>query len=141
MITHCVSALCDVGADAALTWLGGGLNLGKWALGSLNTVDIGNGIVSGTAIDSGLRTYSRLTPDPVRGIVICEVGTDPAALSPWIWLLVQPAGHLGGHAGQSVVTILAWRPGGMDDADWQMVQRQHEVEVLIIKGLLERRTG
>ena len=140
-VTHCVSVVCEVGADQAMAFLSDGAKLGNWALGSLATEHIGNGIFRGRSIDSGETVFSRLIPDPDRGIIRYEVGTAPDQLSPWIWSIVQPCDRLGGSGRQTVITLLAWRPASMSDSAWEMLQREHEVEILIIKAQLEREVG
>lgn len=140
-VTHCVSAVCAVGADQAMAFLSDGAKLGNWALGSLATEHLGNGIFRGRSIDSGELVFSRLVPDRERGIVRYEVGTTADQLSPWIWSIVQPCDRLGGSGRQTVITLLAWRPASMSDSAWEMLQREHEVEILIIKAQLEREVG
>lgn len=137
MITHCASTVCNTSAERAFAFLADGKKLGEWALGSLSTEHVSDGVFRGRSIDTGECAFSRLVPDE-HGVVRYEVGASFEELSPWIWAIVQPCGRLGGSAQQCVVTLLAWRPASMSDSGWELLRRQHEVEILIIKAQLEQ---
>jgi hypothetical protein len=97
------------------------------------------GVSAGRAHDTGEEVYARPLLDRKRGIVVYEVGVDPAELAPWIWAIVHPSERLGADPGTSVLSMIAWRPEGMSDDDWEVVCREHDIEILFIKRQVERR--
>jgi hypothetical protein len=138
-ISYTVSARCDAPADTAFDFLSDGLALGGWALGCFTTEPLADGIFQGRAIDTGELVYVRPLPDRERGVIVFEVGLDPNELSPWIWAIVHPCNRFGGAPGTSVVTMIAWRPEGTTDDAWNVVLREHDIEILFIKAQIERR--
>ncbi|HEY7531164.1 MAG TPA: hypothetical protein VH681_00115, partial [Nitrospiraceae bacterium] len=80
-------------------------------------------------------------PYPDRGLVVYEVayGDEAQEMIPWVWAIVQPADRIGGPSNACLVSMVAWRPEGMSDVDWDAVCRYHDVEILLIQGQLETR--
>lgn len=133
-LSHCVTVECDAPADAALAFLADGIALGGWALGCLDTEEIGERTFRGRAIDSGNEAYVRITSHREQGLVAYEVGSDAVTLVPRIWATVQPR-----ERDTCLLTLLAWRAPSATDEEWHRTCAFHEAEILVLKGQLERR--
>lgn len=125
---HIARAECAVPAADALAFLADGLRLGRWGLGSMDTVAVAPGVVRGTSLFDGSQSYIRPVADAATGTVTYFVGSDPARLSPRIQARVTPT-----QAG-CVVALHAQRGADMDDARWLRLTRCHDVEILLIKA-------
>lgn len=129
---HHVSVDCAAAPHAALAFLADGLRLGRWGLGSMDTVEVAPGLVRGTSLFDGSHSYIRPVADEASATVTYHVGSTPEALSPRIRASVQP-----GPRG-CTVSLHAQRAPGMDEARWQRLVRCHEVEILLIQAQLEQ---
>lgn len=127
---HIARADCPVPVATALAFLADGLRLGRWGLGSMDTVTVAPGVVRGTSLFDGSHSYIRPEADVATGTVTYHVGSDPGRLTPRIQARVTPA-----PAG-CTVALQARRSPDMDDARWQRLVRCHEVEVLLIQAQL-----
>jgi hypothetical protein len=128
---HTARADCAVPPASALAFLADGLRLGRWGLGSMDTVEVAPGVVRGTSLFDGSHSHIRPVLDAAAGAVDYHVGSDPARLTPRIQARVAPA------PGGCVVSLHARRTPDMDDARWLRLVRCHEVEVLLIQAQLE----
>lgn len=134
--SHCAFAWCQVSAHQAFTFLADGLALGQWALGAMQTVAVGNGLVRGLSLFDDQPVWVRPVGDLATLTVSYHVGSSPTALRPRISAVVQ-AGESSGHGKDCCrVSLHAVRDPGMDDARWQRLVRCHEVEVLLISERL-----
>ncbi len=135
----CHSASIEVRCDAttALAYLADGIRQGEWALGSIDRRQEGPDLFTGISMFGGGREYIRIRPDPVHGVIWYDVGRAPASLRTLALIRVLPGELLGRPEGTCVVTLLAWRPHGVPDADWQRTAVAHETEMYIIKARLE----
>ena len=116
-----------------------GLLQGRWAWGSADREDLGDGLFRGTSIFDGKPTYVRLKPDADRLIVDYDVARDPDSLQFRNMARVIPGALLGLGDGTCVVDppdlaagLAVGRRLGPDGA------RSHEAEMFLIRGLLER---
>ena len=48
-----------------------------------------------------------------------------------------PGSHVGLGDDQSVLTFIAWRSETMDDDRWRRLTAAHEMEVVLVKSLIE----
>lgn len=121
----------DVIADPA--------TVGRWALGSWDTRDLGDGLIEGHSLIDGARTVARIRRDDAAGLVDFDVGGDPAGpLSHRIAVRVHEGAALGYGADTSLVVLHAWRPAAMDKARWARLTAFHEAEILLLKAQIER---
>lgn len=127
---HLANAHCPVPVAQALAFLADGLRLGRWGLGSMDTVEVAPGVVRGTSLFDGSHSYIRPVADVAAGTVTYHVGSDPTRLTPRIQAQVSPA------PGGCTVVLHARRSADMDDARWQRLVRCHEVEILLIQAQL-----
>ena len=139
-LAHVTSIVCAVDAARALRFLGDGLSLGRWALGSFGTRRIGRGLYQGTSLFDGGTVLIRPVIDHDRSQVDYWVGTRRDALSPRIMARVAPTqrgtpGTPGAPA--CVVSLVAWRSDGMGHAGWARLMACHEAEIHLIQSLLE----
>lgn len=130
MTEHIAQADCPVPSSTALAFLADGLRLGRWGLGSMDTVEVSPGVVRGTSLFDGSHSYIRPVADAAAGTVTYHVGSDPSRLTPRIHARVSPA------PGGCTVSLHARRSPDMDDARWQRLVRCHEVEILLIQAQL-----
>jgi hypothetical protein len=138
---HAVARLCHVRATDALALLSTAEGMARWCLGLWQTRELAPGLLAGTSLFGGGSGLARVTVDAARGLVDYAVGGDEATLQPRIQARVQPGAELGFDEDSCVVTLIAWRTAGMDDARWQRLQNTHEVEIDIIRSELERAPG
>jgi hypothetical protein len=136
-LTHCVSSLCAAPAEVAFSYLADVSHLGEWALGCWGGEPAADGIVAGTSLFDGTRSYARTMPDAERMVVDFEVGPEPGSLVGRISCRVVPGEALGGDAGSSLVILLAWRTASMDDERWRRLTVAHDAEILLLRGRIE----
>jgi hypothetical protein len=134
---HAVARLCRAPRAAAWALLTTAPGLARWNLGLWHTREVAPGLVTGESLFGGGSGLARIEADAAGGIVRYAVGATPEALVPRIEARVHDGAALGHAAGTCLVTLLAWRPGGMDAARWQRLQAAHEAEIDIIRGALE----
>ena len=138
-LSHCVTAECSVSADEAFAFLSDGLAIGGWALGCMNTVAQGNGVVRGHSLFDGVELYAKPVGDRSTLTVDYHVGSDPAKLVPRIMAKVVPGPAVGRGADVALITLVAWRDASMSDERWRRLQATHEAEIWLVKAQVERR--
>ncbi len=129
---HITSLLCAVEPARALKFLADGRQLGRWALGSMNTVRVGTGLYKGVSLFDGSVSYVRPVLDQGLGQVDYWVGSEARQLSPRIAARVVP------HQSGCVVSLAAWRSETMSDARWARLIACHEAEIHLVQSLLEQ---
>ena len=134
--SHCASVMCKVPAHRAFAFLADGFALGQWALGSWQTVAVGDGVVRGLSLFYDQPTWVRPVGDFASLTIIYHVGFSRDSLRPRISAVVQAGDTLGHGTNCCRVSLHALREPGMDDAHWQRLMRCHEVEVLLIEARL-----
>ena len=136
-LAHVTSIVCAVDAARALRFLGDGLSLGRWALGSFATRRVGRGLYQGTSLFDGGTVLIRPVIDHDRSQVDYWVGTRRDALSPRIIARVAPTQRGTPGVPACVVSLVAWRSDAMGDAGWARLMACHEAEIHLIQSLLE----
>lgn len=134
---HSTSLVCAVDAERALRFLGDGRSLGRWALGSFATRRVGRGLYQGTSLFDGTMVLIRPVTDHLRSQVDYWVGTDRNQLNPRIMAKVTAASAGVASVPACVVSLVAQRADGMDDARWARLVACHEAEIHLIRALLE----
>lgn len=138
MVVHEAHATCRVPAAVAFRFLGDGRSLGRWALGSWGTEDLGGGVFRGHSLFDDQPAYIRLESVAAEMRVYYHVGSSPTALAKRIEAHVFEDGE-----DPSVCRIMlrAARPPEMNDERWTRLVRCHEVEVMLIQARVERCFG
>lgn len=129
---------CAVPAERAFAFLRDGALLGRWALGCWQTELRGDGLFVGRSLFDGGAVWARPIGDARLLTVDYHVGGSPDALVPRIMARVVPGSSVGRGAEACLVSLIAWRDEGMDDARWHHLVACHEVEILLIQALLSR---
>jgi hypothetical protein len=137
-LCHSVTVAIAVAQRVAFAYLSDPLKLGNWTLGSADTKPAASeGLVEGRSLFDGSRSLNRLDSDPKRGIIDYYVGTRPKQLTMRISARVLDGESFGMGSDCCLVTLLAWRPVGMDKTRWHRLCTSHEVEILLAKAQLE----
>lgn len=137
-LAHCVSALCDAPAADAFAYLADAERVGEWALGCWDARAGDDGVVRGTSLFDGAETFVRTRPVVESRTVDFEVGGDPEQLVRRISARVVGGDELGVDQGRSLLILLAWRTGSMDDDRWHRLVAAHDAEVLLLRERIER---
>ena len=135
---HACSVAVGCSADAALALLSAPEELASWAAGMGETTIHGDGAVEGAFPGTGQPIWARIAVDPDHHAIYYHLGPDRSTLVPRIMIRIIPGRFVDGDPHGCVVSLLAWRQAGMDDARWQGLKDGHEREVLEIRRLLER---
>ena len=133
--------LCAATAEDAFAYVADAGRLGEWALGCWEAVDRADGVVEGTSLFDGGRTYARADPDCDRMLVDFDVGDDPSALVRRISVRIVRGDELGGSATSTLVILSGWRLASMDDERWHRLVVAHETEVLLLRRRIETWAG
>lgn len=137
-LSHCTSVACAVPAAQAYALLADPGAIGSWALGCWDAERVDETTIRGTSLFDGSSGLVRVVPDERRLAVDYLVGADEDSLVHRISSRVVDGPALGRPEGSCVVTLLAWRTAGMDDARWAQLVAAHEAEILLLRGRLER---
>jgi hypothetical protein len=137
VLSHCVTAECSVAAARALSFLADGVTLGRWAFGCWQAEPRGDGLFAGRSLFDGSEVWVRPVTDTRLGIVDYHVGAAPDALAPRIMARVVPGSSIGRGAETCLVSLVAWRPAGMDAERWARLVAAHNVEIFLIRALLK----
>jgi hypothetical protein len=137
-LAHACTALVEVDAETAFTFLAEPKALGGWALGCWGASVDDAGRFHGRSLFSDEETWGRIDADPARLVIDYLGGSRPDDFSRRISARVVPGAVTGRADNVCLVTLTAWRAAGMDDARWQQLIAAHEAEILLIKGQLER---
>jgi hypothetical protein len=137
-LAHACTALVEVEAGIAFSFLADPKALGGWALGCWDASVDEAGRFRGLSLFSGEQTWGRIDADPARLLIDYLVGSRPDDLLPRISARVVPGPVVGRPENVCLITLAAWRAAGMDDARWRQLIAAHEAEIFLIKGQLER---
>ena len=129
---HITSLVCAVEPERALRFLADGRQLGRWALGSMNTVRVSTGLYKGVSLFDGSVSFVRPVLNQSLGQVDYWVGSDARQLNPRIAARVLP------NPGGCLVSLAAWRGPAMSDARWARLIACHEAEIHLVQALLEQ---
>lgn len=135
--SHITSAVVNAPADGVFARMADVKNLHRWSFGTWKTEIGADGLVRGTSLFDGSNIHVRIDADEKRHIIDYHLGIDPQKLVPRIQLRVVPGTHVGLGDEQSVLTFIAWRSETMDDDRWRRLTAAHEMEVVLIKAMIE----
>lgn len=135
--SHIASIAVKRGAAEVFAFMADPAKLDRWSFGTWQTEIAADGLVTGTSIFDGAKTFVRIDADTERLSIDYRLGADPAKLVPRINVRVIPGPHLGLDPTHCVLTFIAWRAAAMDDDRWRRLTASHEFEVVLIKSLIE----
>lgn len=135
--SHITSAVVKADAASVFARMADTKNLHRWSFGTWKTEIAEDGLVRGTSLFDGAGIHVRIDADEKRGIIDFHLGVDPQKLVPRIQLRAVPGEFVGLDSGQSVLTFIAWRAQAMDDDRWRRLTASHEMEVMLIKAMIE----
>ena len=111
--------------------------LSSWAVGMGETTVHADGLIEGAFPGTKEPIWARIDADPGRSTIHYHLGPDPDSLAPRIMIRVVPGNVLEGDPRACVVSLIAWRQEGMDDARWEGLKSGHEREIREIRRLVE----
>lgn len=133
--------VCSVGierpAPAAMAFLADPERLSSWAVGMGETTVHADGLIEGAFPETEEPIWARIDADLARSTIHYHLGPDPGSLAPRIMIRVVPGSVLEGDPRACVVSLIAWRQEGMDDARWEGLKSGHEREIREIRRLVE----
>src|SRR5688572_846871 len=136
-LEHSVTALIEAPAEVTFALLSDPLQVGKWALASMQAEPAENpGIYRGRSLFDGAQNHFAVTPHPQLLLVEYSVGSREA-LTPRIRAQVIRAESVGLAATSCYLTLTAWRPVDMPAARWSRLCAAHNVEIWLIKEQVE----
>jgi hypothetical protein len=135
--SHIASIAVKCPAENVFVFMADATKLHRWSFGTWRTEIGEDGLVTGTSIFDGARTYLRIDADRARLAIDYRLGGDPKTLVPRIVAKIVPGQFLGLDTDHCVLTLIAWRSATMDDERWRRLTASHEFEVVLIKSLLE----
>ncbi|MGV0875901.1 hypothetical protein V6767_02005 [Martelella sp. FLE1502] len=134
---HSVTAVIEVPAAFAFSFMADPIALGRWSLGCMNTRPTGDReIHAGTSLFDGSESHFAIDADLARLIVDYHVG-EPGQLLPRISARVIKPEICGLPESYCALTLSAWRARDMDAARWHRLCATHETEILLIKAQCE----
>ncbi|MXY41372.1 MAG: hypothetical protein F4027_03565 [Rhodospirillaceae bacterium] len=134
---HICSAAVDRPAADAMAFLQAPENLASWAIGLGDATVHPDGTVEGAFPETGAPIWALIDADPERGTILFHLGPDRDSLVPRIMIRVVPGDVLECDPRTCVVSLIAWRQAGMDDARWSGLRSGHESEIRELKRLIE----
>lgn len=134
---HITTAVVDRPAETVFDFMADAAMLHRWSFGTWRTEISDDGLIKGTGLFDGSSIYVRIDPDPVRRTIDYHLGQSPDHLVPRIAARVSAGGDMGLEGDQSVLSLMAWRAATMNDHRWRKLKASHELEVLLIKDLIE----
>ncbi|MGE0240173.1 MAG: hypothetical protein AB7F09_05895 [Parvibaculaceae bacterium] len=135
--SHITSIVVNRGASDVFARMGDARNLHRWSFGTWKTELRADGLVHGTSLFDGAGILVRIDKDEARLSIDYHLGPEPEKLVPRIQLRMVPGAHVGLGDEQSVLTFIAWRSEVMDDDRWRRLTAAHEMEVVLVKSLIE----
>ena len=135
--SHIASIEVKRGAAQVFAFMADPAKLNRWSFGTWETEIAADGLVTGTSIFDGTKTFVRIDADSDRLSIDYRLGADPAKLVPRINVRVIPGPHLGLDPTHCVLTFIAWRAAAMDDDRWRRLTAAHDFEAVLIKNLIE----
>ncbi len=112
-------------------------NLSLWSFGTWHVEIDETGLIKGRSIKDGSVAYVRIHLHPETLLVDYLIGSDPAHLTPRIFIRLAEGPDFGGHTGECALMMTALRTVGMDDDRWASLKSTHAVEVGLIKSAVE----
>ncbi len=139
-LSHSVTCLVTVHAEAAFAFMADPVALSRWSLGCMDLVEVGKGVYTGRSLFDGGQGWLSIDADPRRLLVDYHVGTLEKR-DPRISARVIPGPVCGLDATACYVTLTAWRSASMNDDRWQRLCASHEAEIWLIKAQMETRSS
>ena len=139
-LCYSTTIVAPVPSEKAVAFLRSPKDVGTWALGTWGTISVGgkDGIYIGhSLLDGTERSFFRVLEEASPGVVEYEVGGTVDALTMRVAVKVVAGEDLGYGADHCLVTLLGWRPRGMDDVRWRRLCAFHDVEILMIEARLK----
>jgi len=134
--SHAVSILVNAPAEEAFAFVADPGHLGLWAFERAVVDD--SGLVRGHSRFDGSPVFARIDADQVRLMIDFQVGGQADQLVPRIMARIIPGGRLGWLDRHCAMALLAWRSAAMDDFRWRKLVASHELEICLLKELIER---
>lgn len=141
---HITSVIIDQPAGPVFDFMADPESLQRWSFGTWETDISPDGLIAGTGLFDGSTIFVRIDADRRRLAIDYQLGKERENLVPRIAARVGLGSDMGLQDEQSVLTLMAWRAAGMDDHRWRKLTASHELEILLIKDLIEndaRRSG
>lgn len=135
--SHITSVVVKRAATAVYAFMADPAKLPRWSFGTWHIEVVADGLVRGTSLFDGSQILVRIQGDPQQRRIDYYLGSDPQKLVPRIEVRVVPGEQLGLEPESCVLTFMAWRAEVMDDDRWRRLTASHEMEVMLIKALLE----
>lgn len=133
--SHAVSIRIDASAEAAFGFVSDPGHLGLWAFERAVVDD--HGLACGQSRFDGSPVFARVDADHTRLTIDFRVGDHADHLTPRIMARVIPGPRLDLRERQCGLTLLAWRSATMDDFRWRKLVASHELEICLLKELIE----
>ncbi len=138
-LSHVATALIEVPAEAAFSFLIDPLALGEWSLGCMRTQPTDRaGVYTGWSLFDGSQAFFEIVADADRLLIDYHVGT-PEKRAPRISARVVRGPVCGLTEAQCYASLVAWRPQGMAADRWARLCSAHETEIWLIKEQIETR--
>jgi transcriptional regulator with XRE-family HTH domain len=134
---HQASIVINREARAVFRFMSDPAKLNCWSFGTWKTEIAADGLVLGSSLFDGTKTFVRIDADTARLAVDYHLGQEPKSLVPRIAARIVPGQRLGLADSTCVLTLVAWRAASMNGDRWQRLTVSHEFEVVLIKNLLE----
>ncbi|MCP8940950.1 hypothetical protein NK718_20685 [Alsobacter sp. SYSU M60028] len=135
--SHVATVLVAAEAADAFAFLADPLALGGWSLGCMETgPDEALGLHRGRSLFDGAEGWFEIDARADLLLIDYLVGTRERRRRR-ISARVVAAEDAGLPAGHCYVSMIAWRPGDMDEARWRRLCAAHEAEIWLIKAQIE----
>ena len=134
---HVTSIFVNKKGSVVFAFMADPEKLHRWSFGTWETEIAADGLVTGTSIFDGTKTLVRIDADHSRLSIDYRLGSEPERLVPRINVRIVPGERLSLDPNHCVLTLTSWRTATMDDDRWRRLTVSHELEVVLIKNLLE----
>ena len=124
-------------AAAVFAFMADPHRLDLWSFGTWRVAVADDGLVVGTGIYDGTRTFVRIDADGERMLIDYAVGPAADALCPRIFARVTRGEVVGLGRNHALLTIVGLRSAGMDAERWRRLRTAHAFEVELIRSILE----
>jgi hypothetical protein len=135
--SHITSIVVNRRASDVFAFMADAQRMHRWSFGTWETEVGADGLVKGKSLFDGAVIYVRIDADAGRLAVDYHLGAEPERLTPRIHVRVVPGERLGLAGEACVLTFVAWRAQSMDEDRWRRLTASHELEVVLIKAMLE----
>jgi hypothetical protein len=135
--SHATSIVVNASPRRVFAFMADPEKLPRWSFGTWTIERLEGDIVRGTSLFDGSTILVRIVPDAACLAIDYHLGQDQAKMEPRIMVRVVPGPTVGLGEDVCVLTFLAWRSAAMDDDRWRRLTASHELEVVLIKSMLE----